>query len=352
MGASSRRTRRRVAPVVVLLVVALAACASDGGTETDVSGLAFVGGPVLPPDLSAPLGDPGPADALGTDPVQGDLATACEAGELRACDDLYQRGDPTSTYAAYAFSCGGRLNPPPAAGQAPNCRLRSADHLATAGGVLPPGDSPTFNRLAEECGAVNGLEACDTLFREAINLTDYASYAVTCGYRDPDPRPNACAGYDGVPDGRPMGALGDDAELDALANECFAARISSCDELYASSDRGSVYETYAQTCGGRLAELVERVQPSCDMRFNDPVPTGVVPAPDDLGDTPLLDDLVVACAEGAMRSCDELFARSDLNTDYENFGATCGNRFAARRQDLQFSAAGECEARVTVEFDE
>ena len=49
-----------------------------------------------------------------------------------------------------------------------------------------------------------------------------------------------------------------------------------------------------------------------------------------------------------MASCDELFARSDLNTDYENFGATCGGRFAAQRRDLQFSAAGECDARIVV----
>jgi hypothetical protein len=334
-----------VAVATILLAVVASSCASDAGSG-DTSSLPFVGQTAIPADLSAPMGDPGDADALGTDDAQGALATACQEGDYRSCDDLYQRGAPGSTYAGYAFSCGGRLNPPPGEGQAPNCRLRSIDHVARVGGPPVTGDSPTLDRIAQECGELGGVEACDTLFRESPQHTDYADYAVTCGFRAEDTRPNACAGFDGVPDGRPLGRTGDDPELDQLAEECFQARISSCDELYASSDRGSVYETYAQTCGGRLAVLVERVQPSCDLRFNDPVPTGPAPAPNRLGDQPELDDLANACAEGAMRSCDELFARSDLNTDYENYGATCGGRFAAQRRDLQFSAAGECEARV------
>ena len=58
---------------------------------------------------------------------------------------------------------------------------------------------------------------------------------------------------------------------------------------------------------------------------------------------------VFDCAAGSMKGCDELFYRSELNTDYENWGATCGGRFAAQRRDLQFSAAGECDARVFTE---
>lgn len=334
--------------VVSLVVVVLAAsCASEdgGGAGRDFD---FVGGPVIPADLSAPLGDPTPADAFAGDAAQDELASACEDGQLRACDDLYQRGAVASPYTTYAFSCGGRLAPPPAAGQAPNCRLRSIGHVAGLGGVAPTGDSATLDGLAETCAAMNGLESCDSLYRLAPQGSEYASFGTTCGYRTVDSRPNACAGFDGIPEGRPLGDVGDDPALDVLANECFAARISSCDELYASSDRGSVYETYAQTCGGRLAEIVEQVQPSCDLRFNDPVPTNAVPSPGRLGDSRRLDRLVDACAEGSMVSCDELFDRSDLNTDYENFGATCGGRFAAQRQNLQFSAAGECESRVVV----
>lgn len=331
---------------VVLLLLAAGCAGTDDGESTD--DLPFLGGTVGPPDLSQPLGPGTSSEPLGDDAAQDELASACEDGDLRSCDDLYQRGAVGSTYAAYAFSCGARLEPPPALGVAPNCRLRSNGHVATRGGTPPTGDSPTLDRVAQECGEIGGGESCDELYREAAQGSEYASYGVTCGYRAVDTRPNACAGYDGVPDGRgPVGVTGD-AELDVLAQECFAARLSSCDELYASSDRGSVYETYAQSCGGRLTEGVEQVQPSCDLRFNDPREAEPVATPAPLGDSARLDGLVEGCASGSMASCDELFARSDLNTDYENFGATCGGRFAAQRRDLQFSAAGECDARIVV----
>ena len=331
--------------LVWLLALIVTACAggSDAGAP---EALPFVGGPIVAPDLSQALGPATPADNLGEDSLQGELADRCEDGDLRACDDLYQRGDPTSPYAVYARSCGGRLTPPPAAGVAPNCRLRGAGHVPAGGGVLPTRDSPSLDRVAEQCGVLGGVESCDTLYRTAGPGNDYADYAITCGFRAPDTRPNACAGFDGIPGGRPPTGVSGDAELDVLAQECFAARLSSCDELYASSDRGTSYEVYAQTCGGRLVDLVERVQPSCELRFSDPVPAEAVPSPRRLGDDERLDGLADECAEGQMRSCDELFYRSELSTEYENWGATCGGRFAARPGALQFSAAGECDSRV------
>lgn len=332
--------------MALALVFLAASCAGDDGGP-DVEAQPFVGGPVTPADLSQPLGEPGDAAALGDDDVQGEIAQRCEDGELRACDDLYQRGQVGSTYDSYAFSCGGRLQPPPAEGAAPNCRLRSIDYVPVPAGTVPSGDSPTLDRLASLCAAPGGVEVCDTLYRESPQGNDYIDFGITCGFRTPDTRPNACAGFDGIPDGRPPTGLAGDAELDQLALECFRARLSSCDELYASSDRGTLYEVYAQTCGGRLVDLVEAVQPSCDLRFNDPVSTYPVdPPPEPLGDDPRLDELVDACAAGTMASCDELFARSELNSEYENYGATCGRRFAARRENLAFSAAGECDARV------
>lgn len=345
VGARPRRAWRLLALAALVLSAVAPACAG-GDDASDPQSRPFVGGPIVAPDLSQALGPATPSDALGDDELQGAFATSCEEGDLRACDDLYQRGAPATSYADYAFTCGGRLTPPPAEGVAPNCRLRGDRHVPVAGGAAPTGGSPSLARLAETCGAVGGTEACDTLYRLAGPGNDYADYAITCGYRNPDTRPNACAGYDGIPGGRPPTGVGGDPELDVLAQECFRARLSSCDELYASSDRGTSYETYAQTCGGRLVELVERVPPSCDLRFNDPVPAEVVPSPGALGDSERLDALADGCAGGTMRDCDELFYRSDLSTDYENWGATCGGRFAAQRRNLQFSAAGECDARV------
>ena len=45
--------------------------------------------------------------------------------------------------------------------------------------------------------------------------------------------------------------LGDDPALDRLAVACHDGDMSSCDELYDTSDVGSAYETYGDTCAGR-----------------------------------------------------------------------------------------------------
>ena len=45
------------------------------------------------------------------------------------------------------------------------------------------------------------------------------------------------------------------------------------------------------------------------------------------GDNPTLDGLYDECAEGIGASCDALYERSGVSTDYETFGLTCGSRF-------------------------
>ncbi|WP_062076723.1 DUF4190 domain-containing protein [Demequina globuliformis] len=48
-------------------------------------------------------------------------------------------------------------------------------------------------------------------------------------------------------------AYGDDADLDALYDQCEAGDNGACNELYWASDFGSEYESFAETCGGREA---------------------------------------------------------------------------------------------------
>ena len=49
----------------------------------------------------------------------------------------------------------------------------------------------------------------------------------------------------------PPGDLGDDADLDALAAECFDGDVAACDQLFFESPAGSDYEAYGDSCGGR-----------------------------------------------------------------------------------------------------
>jgi len=46
--------------------------------------------------------------------------------------------------------------------------------------------------------------------------------------------------------------FGDDAFFDILWNECAVGITDACDDLYAQTPLGSVYEDFAATCGWRL----------------------------------------------------------------------------------------------------
>jgi hypothetical protein len=45
--------------------------------------------------------------------------------------------------------------------------------------------------------------------------------------------------------------LGDDAELDGLAESCYDGDMQACDDLFWNSEAGSAYELYGGTCAGR-----------------------------------------------------------------------------------------------------
>jgi len=45
---------------------------------------------------------------------------------------------------------------------------------------------------------------------------------------------------------------GDDSALNSLAQSCFDGDMGACDELFRVSPVGSEYESYGNTCGGRV----------------------------------------------------------------------------------------------------
>lgn len=53
---------------------------------------------------------------------------------------------------------------------------------------------------------------------------------------------------------------------------------------------------------------------------------GDLAGPRQRGDDPALDALWDRCAAGFGQACDDLFDRSQLGSDYEDFGVTCGRR--------------------------
>lgn len=52
-------------------------------------------------------------------------------------------------------------------------------------------------------------------------------------------------------------------------------------------------------------------------------------APGDYGSNPELDQMWDECAEGTFQSCDDLYFTSEPDSEYERFGASCGDRAEA-----------------------
>ena len=89
-----------------------------------------------------------------------------------------------------------------------------------------------------------------------------------------------------------------------------------------------------QAGAGKLVEVggdehkAAGIPSSSDVVASD-VPEGEPVPPDDLGDDPQLDGLATACFEGDLLACDHLYLQSPVDSDYEEYGDTCGGRQSA-----------------------
>ena len=127
-----------------------------------------------------------------------------------------------------------------------------------------------------------------------------------------------------VPQGQdPEQILGVDEEFDPLIEDCFDGNLFACDALFIVTPVGSDAERYAETCGGRLDEG-DISGGGCAEEFDAEVPDGEEPG--SLGDEVDLDRLADGCFGGDFGDCDELFAESDVDSDYEQYSQTCGGR--------------------------
>ena len=115
-------------------------------------------------------------------------------------------------------------------------------------------------------------------------------------------------------------SYGSDASLDAMWDACTAADFVACDDLYWGAASGSDYEDYGMTCGGRIADGGG----DCVGSFGGS--GGFTDEGGSYGDNESLDALWDSCEDGDMAACDALYYESPFGSDYEDFGATCGNR--------------------------
>jgi hypothetical protein len=217
--------------------------------------------------------------SYGDDPGLDELWDECNDGDLAACDALSGQAEPDTEYARFGETCGERTD--------------GGGECSVPGGVEAPftyGDDPFFDELWDRCNGED-FGGCMELYELAPVGSEYEQFGGSCGGRSEFPQ--GC---------EPL--FGGFDELDVLAEACAAGAMDACWNLYEVAPVGSEYEAFGLTCGGRT--------------------DGLVPCVFTYGDSPYLDELWNACANGEMEACDILYYDSPEGSEYEDFGWSCG----------------------------
>jgi hypothetical protein len=100
----------------------------------------------------------------------------------------------------------------------------------------------------------DGIADSDETTETVVDVTTDASVEATTDASAPD-RTGGPVNTGEIPpaEQEPEG-LGDDPELNTLADDCFGGDMAACDELYFGSPAGSPYEAYGDSCAGRQPE--------------------------------------------------------------------------------------------------
>ena len=130
------------------------------------------------------------------------------------------------------------------------CRMAAVCFLGAAALVLTACGSGV-QEASLDTGASPTVDAPGLTVPEATTTTggDEATTTTT----EADVTDTSATGAD-VPDAQEPGDLGDDAELDALAQDCFEGDFGACDQLFFDSPVDSDYGAYGDSCGGRNEE--------------------------------------------------------------------------------------------------
>lgn len=114
-------------------------------------------------------------------------------------------------------------------------------------------------------------------------------------------------------------SYGDDAALDALWDACEDEDWEACDSLFMQAPVGSEYEDFGDTCGNRTDG-----SSFCTTEFGGG--TEPTDSPNAYGDDASLDALWDACSAEDWEACDSLYMAAPIDSEYETYGDTCGNR--------------------------
>ena len=129
--------------------------------------------------------------------------------------------------------------------------------------------------------------------------------------------PETFAAFSGI--GGTAVDVGDDPTLDRLAERCDEPDPVACDLLWFYASVGGDYEQIADSCGG----LGFQSELFCTPGLVDEDGNGFADAT-----SPGWAPIVAACRDGDMMRCDFAFLNSELSTESERVGQTCGERVA------------------------
>ena len=134
---------------------------------------------------------------------------------------------------------------------------------------------------------ISGVAAVASLSSLIIDEDDRRGDSVAFDLEDPFGAGTG-AGGGSIPPGVPADDLGDDPELEDLADGCFEGDMEACDAVYFESPIDSGYEAYGETCGGRNEAIpggcVDRYEGGADFdgSFDGAISTALAgPDPDD-----------------------------------------------------------------------
>jgi len=300
-GASSEVTTSSAPPSTGVITTYDVPTTTSPGTDVPAG---------LPPATVEPTG-------LGDDPLLDELAQACYEGDMAGCDDLWRQSGVGSAYQDYADTCAGRQ--PALTGSWCQTTFPDAPPPSTPASTAPVVTTPVVTTPS--------------------TIVPIPSTVPPPSTTNP---PTTLAGGELPPATVEPTGLGDDPELDALAQACYDGDLQSCDDLWRQSDIDTAYHDYADTCAGRqdagtlrwcvdafpgVAAPTTTVPPTTTTLPS--VATGVPPAtqePTGLGSDPALDALAQQCYDGAMLACDALFDAAPMKSAYQAYGDTCAGR--------------------------
>lgn len=127
------------------------------------------------------------------------------------------------------------------------------------GGAQAYGDDPRLDSLHDDCDSGDD-RACDILFIDALDGSEYADLAIDCAGRG-DGLTSCTPGLEVDETGE---VVQDSEAMTSLETDCGAGDMTACDLLYRAATIGSDLEQFGFTCGGKI---VAGGLPDCRTRF-------------------------------------------------------------------------------------